>query len=200
MKQFVKHIPVVMLIWVILSIIGSFINYQDTLFTWIMEACPVFIFLPMLVLTFKRFRFPNWLYFAFALHMVVLLVGAHYSYAKVPLGFWMEDLFGFTRNNYDKIGHFMQGFTPALAGAELLFRTTTLNSKSWTFSLSVCISMTVSAIYEIIEWIVGANSPEDSEAFLGTQGYVWDTQTDMFMCLIGAIVAVVLYRSFRRMQ
>jgi len=197
MKKCVTSVPVLMLVFVVLTMIWSVIGYKDTFMTWVLESFPVFLFLPMLIYKYKSFRFPDWFYVAFALHMAVLFVGAHYTYAEVPLGYWMEDWFGFTRNNYDKIGHFMQGFTPALAGADILFRSTTLKSRPWVFHLSICMSMTVSALYEIIEWIVGANSPEDSEAFLGTQGYVWDTQTDMFMCLIGASVAVVLYRLFR---
>lgn len=197
MNKLSQIVPIGLLVAVVLCMVWSYVGFEDTFITWLLEAVPVFIFLPMLIYGYKTFKFPNWIYATFALHMVVLLVGAHYSYAKVPLGFWMEDWFGFTRNNYDKIGHFMQGVTPALAGAELIFRTTTLTSKNWAFNLSICISMTVSAIYEIIEWIVGSNSPEDSEAFLGTQGYIWDTQTDMFMCLIGAYFAVILYRLFR---
>lgn len=182
-----------LLILVIICIIWSVIDIQDTFLTWILESFPVLIFLPWLTITYRKFQFSNWIYAAIALHMAIILVGAHYSYAEVPLGFWMEDWFGFTRNNYDKIGHFMQGFTPMIAGAELITKTTTLKSRNWTYSLSCCISMTVAAIYEIIEWIASISSPEDTEAFLGTQGYIWDTQTDMFMCLIGALTATVIY-------
>lgn len=188
-------VPIGLLVAVVLATLWSVVGYQETFRTWVLESFPIFIFLPMLIYGYRTFKFPNWIYVTFALHMVVLLVGAHYTYAEVPLGYWMQDWFGFTRNNYDKIGHFVQGLTPTLAAAELLFRTTTLNSRTWTYNLSMCIAMTVSAVYEIIEWIVGSNSPEDSEAFLGTQGYIWDTQTDMFMCLVGAVVAAILHRA-----
>ena len=135
---------------------------------------------------------PTFLYVVMALHMVVLLVGAHYSYAKVPLGFWMEDWFGWTRNNYDKIGHFMQGVTPALVMIELLRRKTPLKTNGWTGFIAVCVAEAISALYEIIEWMASLGNPTDTEAFLGTQGYIWDTQTDMFMCLIGATVVTLI--------
>lgn len=196
MKTIQQNFPALMLAVALLAIVWSLIGHEDTLLNWFLEAVPVFIFLPILVLTFRKFQFSNWLYAIFALHIIILLVGAHYTYAKVPLGFWMEDWFGLGRNDYDKIGHFMQGFSPALAAAQILIRTTTLNSKGWTFHLSICISMTVSAIYEIFEWLVAICSPEDADSFLGAQGYIWDTQSDMFMCFIGASLAVVLYRIF----
>ena len=160
---------------VLLTMLWSVVGVEDTYLTWILEAAPAIVGLLVLVFTYKKFRMPTYLYVVMALHMAVLLVGAHYSYAKVPLGFWMEDWFGFTRNNYDKIGHLMQGVTPALVMIELLRRTTPIN-----------------ALYEIIEWLASLSNPTDTEAFLGTQGYIWDTQTDMFMCLIGATVAVII--------
>ncbi|NLG38347.1 MAG: DUF2238 domain-containing protein, partial [Fibrobacter sp.] len=125
-------------------------------------------------------------------HAVILMLGAHYSYAKVPLGFWMEDWFGWTRNNYDKIGHLMQGFGPAIYVRELLVRTSPLKPGKWLAFLSVAVSLGFSALYEIIEWAASLSNPTDTEAFLGTQGYIWDTQTDMFCCLIGSILALLL--------
>lgn len=192
------RIPILLLVAVIIVFIWSAINVQDTYLTWVLESAPVIIILPILLATYRRFRFPNWLYAIIALHMVVLLVGGHYSYAEVPLGYWMEDWFGFTRNNYDKIGHFMQGFTPFFVSAELLRRCTPLQSRGWVNGLSFCVSMTVSALYEIIEWLASLSNPEDTEAFLGTQGYIWDTQTDMFLCMIGALVAMLLLMCIKR--
>ena len=168
--------------------------------TWILEAAPAIVGLLVLVFTYRKFQLPTFLYVVIAFHMAVLLVGAHYSYAKVPLGFWMLDWFGFARNNYDKIGHLMQGVTPALLMIELLRRTTPIKTAGWTGFLSVCVAEAISVLYEIIEWLASLSNPTDTEAFLGTQGYIWDTQTDMFMCLIGATVAVIIRLWVLRLQ
>ena len=175
MKQIPKF-HLFLLAFVLLTILWSVIGVQDTYLTWILEAAPALVGLIVLVLTYNKFRMPTFLYVVMALHMAVLLVGAHYSYAKVPLGFWMQDWFGWTRNNYDKIGHFMQGVTPALVTIELLHRTTPLRTAGWTGFLSVCVAEAISALYEIIEWLASLSCPTDTEAFLGTQGYIWDTQ------------------------
>ncbi|MBR5998398.1 MAG: DUF2238 domain-containing protein [Deltaproteobacteria bacterium] len=194
-----KNIPkihLILLVLVLLTMVWSVIGVVDTYLTWILEAAPALVGLVILVLTYNKFRMPTYLYVVMALHMGILLVGAHYSYAKVPLGFWMEDWFGFTRNNYDKIGHFMQGVTPALLSIELLHRMTPLKTKGWTAFLSVCVAETVSALYEIIEWLAALCSSDGTEAFLGTQGYIWDTQSDMLMCFIGAVIAAVVRLKF----
>ena len=194
-----KNIPkthLILLALVLLTIAWSVIGVVDTYLTWILEAAPALVGLVALVLTYNKFRMPTYLYVVMAIHMVVLLVGAHYSYAKVPLGFWMEDWFGFTRNNYDKIGHFMQGVTPALLSIEVLHRMTPLKTKGWTAFLSICVAEAVSALYEIIEWLAALCSSDGTEAFLGTQGYIWDTQSDMLMCFIGAIIATVVRLKF----
>lgn len=182
----------------IATIIWSVIGVEDTYLTWILEAAPALLGIVVLVGTYGKFRFPTILYVIFTLHIIVLLVGAHYSYAKVPFGFWMEDWFGFTRNNYDKIGHFMQGVTPALIVMELLRRTTPLKTTGWIGFISVCVAEAISAVYEIIEWLASLGNPADTEAFLGTQGFIWDTQTDMFMCLLGAIIAVLVGLNLKR--
>ena len=192
MKELPK-LHIVLLVFVLLTFLWSAIGVVDTYLTWVLEAAPAIVGFLVLVLTYRKFRMPDHLYVIMAFHMAVLLVGAHYSYANVPLGFWMEDWFGFTRNNYDKIGHFMQGFTPALLTIELLRRTTPLRTTGWTIFLSICVAEAISALYEIIEWIASLSDPTDTEAFLGTQGYIWDTQTDMFMCLLGAVVAVLVW-------
>ncbi|MBR4783902.1 MAG: DUF2238 domain-containing protein [Fibrobacter sp.] len=182
----------ILLALVLLTTVWSVIGVVDTYLTWVLEASPAIAGLLVLVFTYNKFRMPTFLYVVMALHMVVLLVGAHYSYAKVPLGFWMEDWFGWTRNNYDKIGHFMQGVTPALVMIELLRRKTPLKTNGWTGFIAVCVAEAISALYEIIEWMASLGNPTDTEAFLGTQGYIWDTQTDMFMCLIGATVVTLI--------
>jgi putative membrane protein len=170
----------------------SGIGPHDTRLTWVLETAPFMIALPILLLTYKRFPLTNLTYALMAIHAMILMLGGHYSYAKVPLGFWMEDWFGWTRNNYDKIGHFMQGFGPAIYTREIIARTSRLKRGKLLGLMSVSIPLAFSALYEIIEWLASLSNPTDTEAFLGTQGYTWDTQTDMFWCLIGALVALIL--------
>ena len=173
-------------------LVWSVVDVQDTYLTWMLEALPAILWVMVLVLTCKCFRFPNWMCVIMLLHIIVMLVGAHYSYAEVPLGYRMQDWFGFTRNNYDKIGHFMQGFTPTLIAVEILSRKTTLKSYGWITFLSFSVAMMISAVYEIIEWLASLSNPTDTEAFLGTQGYIWDTQSDMFCCLVGSLCALMI--------
>ncbi len=170
----------------------SGIDVQDTRLTWVLETLPFAIALPILLFTCRKFRLTGLAYTLIAVHAMVLMLGGHYSYAKVPLGFWMEDWFGWTRNNYDKIGHFMQGFTPAMITREILVRKSPVRSGGWLAFMSICVPLAFSALYEILEWAASIANPADTEAFLGTQGYLWDTQTDMLMCLIGSIVALPL--------
>jgi putative membrane protein len=170
----------------------SGINPHDTRLTWVLETLPFMIALPVILLTYKRFPLTDLTYTVIAIHAMILMLGGHYSYAKVPLGFWMEDWFGWTRNNYDKIGHFMQGFGPAIYTREILVRTSPLSRGKWLAFLSVAVPLAFSAIYEILEWLASLSNPTDTEAFLGTQGYIWDTQSDMFICMIGSIVALIL--------
>jgi putative membrane protein len=179
---------------VILLIFGAWsgIRPQDTRLTWVLEIFPFVIALPVMLLTYKRFPLTNLTYTLIAIHAMILMLGSHYSYAKVPLGFWMEDWFGWTRNNYDKIGHFMQGFGPAIYTREILARTSPLRRGKWLAFISVAVPLAFSALYEIFEWLASLSNPTDTEAFLGTQGYIWDTQSDMFYCMIGSIVAVIL--------
>lgn len=184
--------PQVLLFLVLIFAGWSGFSPQDTRMTWILEVFPVVIALPILLLTYKKMPLTNLFYTLIAIHAIILLLGAHYSYAKVPLGFWMEDWFGWTRNNYDKIGHLMQGFGPAIYAREILVRTSPLKQGKWLTFLSVAVPLAFSAIYEIIEWAASLSNPTDTEAFLGTQGYIWDTQTDMFCCLIGSILALLL--------
>jgi len=183
--------PLVLLIIVLVFWVWSGIGPHDTRLTWVLETFPFMIALPVLLLTYKRFPLTSLTYTLIAVHAMVLMLGGHYSYAKVPLGFWMEDWFGWTRNNYDKIGHFMQGFVPTICVREIVTRTSPLKPGKWLDFISISIPLAFSAIYEIIEWLASLSNPTDTEAFLGTQGYIWDTQTDMFLCLIGSAAALL---------
>jgi putative membrane protein len=170
----------------------SGINVQDTRLTWVLETAPFMIALPILLVTYRRFTLSNLTYTLIAIHAMILMVGGHYSYAKVPFGFSMEHWFGWTRNNYDKIGHFMQGFGPFIYVREIISRTSPLKRGKLLGCISISVPLALSAVYEIFEWIASLSNPTDTEAFLGTQGYGWDTQTDMFMCLIGSTVAIMV--------
>lgn len=161
--------------------------------TWAMEVGPVFIALPLMLATHRRFPLTPLLYGLIALHMAVLMLGGHYTYARVPLGFWMQDVFGFERNHYDRIGHLMQGFVPAIVAREILLRRTTLAAPAmrggWLFLLVTSICLAISALYELIEWGVAEAMGAASEDFLGTQGDPFDTQKDMFCAWLGAMAA-----------
>ncbi len=160
--------------------------------TWWMEVAPIFIALPILIATCKSYTLTPLTYRLLFVHALILMVGGHYTYAEVPLGFWMEDWFGFVRNDYDKIGHFAQGFVPAVLFRELLLRSSPLKQGKLLFTLVVASCLAVSASYELIEWAAAISMGQGADAFLGTQGDPWDTQTDMLMALIGAIVAQVM--------
>ena len=187
-----RRYHVILLIIVMLFWAWSAIMPHDTYLTWFLETLPFMIALPIMLVTYKRFPLSNLTYTLIAVHAMILMLGAHYSYAKVPLGFWMEDWFGWTRNNYDKIGHFIQGFGPAIYTREILARTSPLRRGKWLGFMSVAVPMAFSALYEIFEWLASLFNPSDTEAFLGTQGYIYDTQSDMFLCLVGSIAALVL--------
>jgi putative membrane protein len=184
--------PLILLVIVCVFWTWSGINPHDTRLTWFLETAPFMIALPIMIITYRRFPLTNLTYTLIAIHAMILMLGGHYSYSKVPLGFWMEDWFGWTRNNYDKIGHFMQGFGPAVYAREIIARTSPLKPGKWLNFMSIAVPLAFSALYEIIEWLASLSNPADTEAFLGTQGYIWDTQTDMFWCLIGSTVALLL--------
>lgn len=159
--------------------------------TWLMEVAPVLIVLPLLVLTYRRFSLTPLLYMLIFLHAIVLITGGSYTYARVPLGFWMQDLFLFTRNNYDRIGHFFQGLVPALAAREVLVRLGFVSNRRMASLLAICVAMAISAWYELIEWAAAVVLGQKADDFLGTQGDPWDTQWDMFMCFVGSVVAML---------
>ena len=187
-----RRYPVILLLIVLAFGVWSGIKPLDTRLTWVLETLPVMMALPVLLLTYRRFPLTGLAYTLIAIHAIILMLGAHYSYAKVPLGFWMQDWFGWTRNNYDKIGHLMQGFGPAIYTREILARTSPLRRGKWLGFLSMAVPLAFSAVYEIFEWLASLSDPTDTEAFLGTQGYVWDTQSDMFFCLLGSVAALIL--------
>ena len=160
--------------------------------TWWMEIAPVLIALPLLIATYKRFPLTPLLYTLIWLQALVLILGGAYSYARVPLGFAIQDWLGMDRNPYDKIGHFMQGLTPAIVARELLVRHRVVLKKGWLFLLCLCVVMFISSLYELIEWAAALMLGQGAEEFLGTQGYEWDTQSDMFYALIGGLVSLTV--------
>ena len=171
--------------------VWSAIDPKDT-FTWFLEVLPALIGLVLLVVTRNSFPLTPMLSVLILIHCVILMVGGHYTYAEVPLFDSMKEWFGFERNNYDKLGHFAQGFVPAVLAREILIRKQAVKLGGWLnlFVISICLAF--SAFYELIEWWVAAATGEDAEAFLGTQGYAWDTQSDMMLALIGAVCALLL--------
>jgi len=160
--------------------------------TWWLEVFPVLLGAPLLIATYRRFRLTDLVYVLLAAHALILMVGGHYTYARVPLGFWMEEAFGFARNHYDRIGHFAQGFVPAMVAREILLRTSPLRRGGWLFFLVVTVCLSISVVYEFIEWWSALIAGEGATEFLGTQGDVWDTQWDMFLAGCGAIAAQLL--------
>jgi putative membrane protein len=169
-------------------LIWSGINPKDQ-FTWLLEVAPALIGAVLLVATYNSFRLTSILYIFVLIHCIVLMVGGHYTYAEVPL---FDGLFGVERNNYDKVGHFFQGFVPALLAREILIRKSVVNGKIWRDLIIISICLAFSAFYELIEWWVALATGENAEAFLGTQGYIWDTQSDMGLALLGAICSLLV--------
>ncbi|MET0061343.1 MAG: DUF2238 domain-containing protein [Candidatus Thiodiazotropha endolucinida] len=161
-------------------------------YTWFLETLPVMIGLPLLYHTRQDFPLTILVYRLLALHAVILIIGGYYTYAEVPLFNWLRDSYELSRNHYDRIGHFFQGFVPAMLAREILLRRSPLKPGRWLFFLCICFCLAFSAFYELIEWWVALMSEQAAEAFLGTQGDPWDTQTDMFLALIGAICAQLL--------
>jgi putative membrane protein len=160
--------------------------------TWIMEVAPILLIAPILVVTARRFPLTPLVYRLLFVHALILMVGGHYTYAKVPLGFWVQNALGLARNHYDRLGHLAQGFVPAMLAREVLLRRSPLVRGKWLAFLVVCVCLALSATYELIEWLAAVLGGSAADAFLGTQGDVWDTQWDMFMALIGAVSALLL--------
>ena len=174
-----------------IALIISGVNPADRA-TWWLEVFPIFIAVPILLATARRFPLSPLAYRLIFVHALILMVGGHYTYAKVPLGFWMEQWFGFARNHYDRIGHLAQGFVPAIVAREILLRRSPLTTGKWLFTIVTALCLAISACYEFVEWFAAVLGGSSADAFLGTQGDVWDTQWDMLMALIGAITAQIL--------
>lgn len=168
--------------------------------TWWLEIGPMLFLIPVLVATYRRFPLTSLACVLLSIHAMILMVGGHWTYAKVPVGDWARDTFHLSRNPYDKLGHFAQGFIPAILLRELLLRTSPLRPGGWLFSLTAGFCLGISAVYELIEWLAAVSFGSGAEAFLGTQGDEWDTQSDMLFALIGAIVAQVVLRRLHDRQ
>ncbi|MBW4889390.1 DUF2238 domain-containing protein [Mucilaginibacter sp. HMF5004] len=184
-----KYLALVILFFA--GLIVSAVNCHDY-FTWILEVVPGIIGFLILLLTFKRFTFTYLTYVFILVHCYILFIGGHYTYAKVPLFDWIREVLHQSRNNYDKVGHFFQGFVPAMITRELFIRSDVFNKKGWIPFLTVCVCCTISMFYEFIEWFVSVTSGSSGDSFLGTQGDIWDTQSDMLSATIGAVCMVLL--------
>ncbi|MDQ3198433.1 MAG: DUF2238 domain-containing protein [Verrucomicrobiota bacterium] len=168
--------------------------------TWWLEVAPGILGAALLIFTYSSFRFTTLVYTLIALHIMLLCVGGHYTYARVPLFDWIQPYFGWPRNHFDRLGHFMQGFVPALIARELFIRLRVVTASGWRIAIVLLICMGISALYELLEWATALISGEAAAAFLGTQGDVWDTQADMFMALIGAICALFFMSIWQNRQ
>jgi putative membrane protein len=174
------------------TLIWSGINPKDQ-FTWFLEVAPALVGIIILGATFNKFRLTKLAYTLILIHAVILMIGGHYTYAEVPLFDWIKDFWGLERNNYDKVGHLAQGFIPAIIAREILLRNKIIiNKPKWLNFIVVSICLAISAFYELIEWWVAELTGESAEAFLGTQGYMWDTQSDMALALLGALLSLIL--------
>ena len=169
-------------------------------FTWVLEVLPAVIGLVVLLATRRTFPLTALVYWLILLHCIVLMVGGHYTYAEVPLFDWIRDTFALQRNNYDKVGHFVQGFVPALIARELLIRKAVVRGRGWLNFVVLCFCLALSAFYELVEWVVALAVGLSAEAFLGTQGYSWDTQSDMAYALAGAVLALLLLSRYHDRQ
>ncbi len=168
--------------------------------TWWLEVAPALVGAGVLWATRRRFPLTRLTYILILIHCIILMVGGHYTYAEVPLGEWLREALDHARNNYDKLGHFAQGFIPAIIAREILIRLNVINFAGWRNFLIVCLCLSISAFYELIEWWVALLSAEAADSFLGTQGYVWDTQSDMAWALFGVITALVVLSSLHDRQ
>lgn len=172
-------------------LVWSGIDPKDTT-TWVLEVLPALIAIVVLFCTRERFPLTSLVYGLILLHSVILMIGGHYTYAEVPIGDWFREAFDGSRNNYDKLGHFVQGFIPAIIAREVVIRLGVFNSRAWMNFFIVALCLGISAFYELIEWWVAVFSEEAADAFLGTQGFVWDTQSDMAIALLGAILGLAV--------
>lgn len=175
-------------------------NAPKDLFTWFLETVPALIALVVVLVSYRRFRLTTLIYTLLCLHSLILMIGGHYTYAEMPLFSWLRDEFGLARNYYDRVGHFAQGFIPAMVFRELLLRRSVLRQGRLLFVVIVSFSLSVSALYEFFEWWVALAIGENADAFLATQGDVWDTQWDMFLAMCGAVCALLILRNLHDRQ
>jgi len=190
------------IIWIIIFgvvFLWSAMSPKDNL-TWFLESFPAMVAVVVMAATYNSFRLTPLLYVLILLHCIILLVGGHYTYAEVPLFDYLKDVFQLERNNYDKLGHIAQGFVPAIVAREIIIRKRIIVFPKWRIFFILCTVLAISALYELVEWWVALASDEAAEAFLGTQGYVWDTQSDMFLALLGAVAALVLLSNIHDKQ
>jgi putative membrane protein len=188
-----SRLPAALAAGVLLVLAWSAVAPHDAV-TWLLEALPVLVALPLLAATYRRHPLTPLAYWLIAAHCVILAIGAHYTYARVPAGDWLRDAFDLSRNHYDRLGHLAQGFVPAIVAREVLWRWSPLRGSRWLPFLAGCSCLAFSAFYELVEWWVALLSDEAAQHFLGTQGDVWDTQWDMFLALCGATAALGLLR------
>lgn len=186
-----QRLHLFLLVSVLVIALWSVIHPHD-LFTWFLETFPAFIGLTVMAATYRRFPLTPLAYSVIAIHCVILFVGGHYTYAEVPLFNWVRDSFHLARNDYDRVGHFWQGFGPAIVAREVIIRTSALKKGKWLFFLVFCFCLALSASYELLEWRVAVGTGSAADAFLGTQGDPWDTQEDMATAAVGALVALLL--------
>lgn len=185
-----SHLIIAGIVLVVLMLLSGIRPYDQA--TWLMEVLPVMIVLPLLAFSYKTFPLSTLLYGLVFVHALVLMLGGHYSYARVPLGFELAELFNLSRNPYDKIGHFMQGLVPAIAAREILLRGHYVQGRRMLAFLVICVVLAISACYELIEWAAAVVLGQGADEFLGTQGDPWDTQSDMGFALLGGITALLL--------
>lgn len=190
MKTWTRNEPIILLLATAAGMVVSAVHPYDRT-TWWLEVFPILLGAPLLVAVYRRFQFTPLLYRLIFIHAAILMVGGYYTYARVPLGFWAADLLDLSRNHYDRLGHFAQGFVPALIARELLLRTSPLKPGKWLACLVVCACLAFSAFYELIEWWAAIALGQSADDFLGTQGDQWDTQWDMSLALVGSIVALL---------
>ena len=191
-------IKIFLLIYFVVFIWSS-INPKDY-FTWFLEVFPAIVALIILTFTYKNFKFTPLVYSLIFIHSVILMVGGHYTYSEVPLFDFIKDVFNHDRNNYDKLGHFAQGFIPAMVAREIIIRKNIIDIEAWRNFFIVCFCLGFSAFYELIEWWVAILSNDSANDFLGTQGYIWDTQSDMAWALFSSIIALILLRKYHDNQ
>ena len=194
-----KPMKIIWLLSFFIVLLWSGINPKDYL-TWFLEVLPALVGIIILGLTYNSFRLTSLTYILILVHSIILMVGGHYTYAEVPLFEWIKDYFGLSRNNYDKVGHLAQGFIPAIIAREILIRKSVVSKTGWLGFIVVCICLAISAFYELIEWWAALVVGESADAFLGTQGYMWDTQSDMALAMLGALSALVLLSRMHNKQ